>query len=161
MNRPLRLANCAALAAAIGFGTPAARADDPALPVPLPAKYREECGACHTAYPPGLLPTASWQRLTANLPHHFGTDASLDPATVAELAGWLDANAGSHRKVRRSVAAPPDDRITRSAWFVREHDEIAPAPWKLPAAKSAANCAACHQRADQGDVDEDHVRIPR
>ena len=55
----------------------------------------------------------------------------------------------------------PQDRITRTAWFVRKHDEVAPATWKLPAIKSAANCGACHTTADQGDFNENKIRIPR
>ncbi len=30
-----------------------------------------------------------------------------------------------------------EDRITRAAWFLREHDEVPPPTWKLPAVKSA------------------------
>lgn len=43
----------------------------------------------------------------------------------------------------------------------REHVEIGPATWKLPAVKSAANRSACHKHAAQGDFNEDHIRIPR
>ena len=32
---------------------------DSAPSVPLLPKYRQECSACHVAYPPGMLPTAS------------------------------------------------------------------------------------------------------
>ncbi|MBT9457455.1 MAG: diheme cytochrome c [Burkholderiaceae bacterium] len=126
--------------------------------VPLNPKYQQECAACHLAYPPGMLPAASWQRMMTQLPQHFGSDASLDPATLKELSSWLGANAGTYKRVREE---PPQDRITRSAWFVRKHDEVAAATWKLPAVKSAANCAACHTRADQGDFNERYVRIPR
>ena len=126
--------------------------------VPLLPKYQQECAACHLAYPSGLLPASSWQRLMNNLPHHFGTDASLDAATVQELSAWLDANAGTYRRVRE---APPDDRITSSAWFVRKHDEVPAETWKRPAVKSAANCAACHMHAEQGVFNEHDVRIPR
>ena len=56
--------------------------------------------------------------------------------------------------------APPNDRITESAWFVREHRGIDPAVWKLPSVKSAAQCAACHTGADRGDFDDDRIRIP-
>lgn len=132
--------------------------DRGAARVPLLPKYRQECAACHVPYPPGLLPAASWQRLMDNLPNHFGTDASLDAATVRELAGWLDAHAATGK---RAAEPPPQDRITRSTWFVREHREVAPASWKLPAVKSPANCSACHQQADQGDFNERNVRIPR
>ena len=143
---------------ALAFAS-AAWADGPrAAPLPLLPQYQQECAACHLAYPPGLLPAASWQRLMANLPRHFGTDASLDAATAQQLSAWLSANAASGKRVR---AAPPEDRITRSAWFVREHDEVPAATWKLPAVKSAAHCAACHTRAEQGDFDERNIRLPR
>lgn len=123
---------------------------------PLPA-YAQECGACHVAYPASVLPAASWQRLMGNLPRHFGVDASLEAATAQPLAAWLAAHAASGRR----ATAPPDDRITRSAWFVREHDDVAPSAWQRPAIKSAANCGACHAGAEQGDFDEHRVRIPR
>ncbi len=125
----------------------------PALP-----KYQQECAACHVAYPPGLLPAASWQRLMSNLPRHFGTDASLDPATAKEISTWLTQNAATRKRL---AAPPPEDRITRSDWFVRKHDEVPAATWKRASIKSASNCSACHSRADQGDFDEDSVRIPR
>lgn len=148
-------------AAALGFVAAATADDDtPGRRTPLLPKYRQECAACHMAYPPGMLPAASWQRLMADLPRHFGTDASLDPAAVKELDAWLRTHAGSDRKVHRDTA-PPQDRITRSSWFVREHDEVAPGTWKLPAVKSASNCAACHRSADQGVFDEHDIRIPR
>ena len=120
--------------------------------------YTQECSSCHVAYPPGLLPSASWQRLMGNLSRHYGTDASLDPASLKELTSWLVANAGSYRRV---AEAPPEDRITRSAWFFRKHDEVPARTWKLPAVKRPSNCVACHARADQGDFDEHNVRIPR
>ena len=78
----------------------------------------------------------------ANLPRHFGTDASLDPATAQDAVDL--AGTPTPAATRRAREAPPEDRITRSAWFVREHDEVPAATWKRPAVKSAANCAACH-----------------
>jgi len=139
---------------------PHALADDrqAAARAPVLPKYRMECAACHVAYPPGMLPATSWQRLMNDLPNHYGSDASLDPATVKELSAWLSANAGSQKRVGEE---PPQDRITRSAWFIRKHDELAPAAWKLPAVQSPANCVACHAQADQGDFNEHNVRIPR
>ena len=125
---------------------------------PMLSIYREECAACHIAYPPGLLPAASWQRLMDGLPHHFGVDASLDVESTKSVGAWLAANAASSRRAREE---PPGDRITRSSWFVREHDEVPASAWQRPAIKSPANCAACHAQADQGDFDEHRVRIPR
>ncbi len=126
--------------------------------VALFPKYKQECGACHVAYPPGMLPADSWRRQLGNLPNHYGTDASLDATTLGELSAWLGANAGTGRRMRE---APPQDRITLSAWFIRKHDEVPGAAWKQPAVKSASNCTACHTQADQGDFNEHTVRIPR
>ncbi|MDO8419979.1 MAG: diheme cytochrome c [Rubrivivax sp.] len=157
-RRPALLATLATLA--LG---PTARADDDprSPPAPLWPRYQQECAACHVAYPPGLLPAASWQRLMSNLPRHFGTDASLDAATAKELGGWLNQHAGTARKVQRDPTPPPEDRITRAAWFANEHRKVPAPTWKLPAVKSAANCAACHIRADEGDFSERNIRIPR
>jgi hypothetical protein len=156
--RPAALHALFALCCAASWQPAVADGDRRIAAVPLLPKYRQECAACHVAYPPGMLPAASWQRLMNNLPRHFGTDASLDPSAVKELSGWLAANAGTGK---RAGDAPPQDRITRSAWFVRQHDEVASATWKLPAVKSPANCSACHTQADQGDFNEHRVRIPR
>ncbi len=123
----------------------------------VPAAYTQECAACHTGYPPGMLPARSWQRIMTGLDKHYGTDASLDAATVRQLSGWLQVNAGTYKRVGE---APPEDRITQSAWFVRKHDEVAPSVWKLASVKSAAHCAACHTGADQGDYSERTLRTP-
>ena len=48
-------------------------------------RYAQECAACHMAYPPGLLPAASWHRIMGRLERHFGSEASLDEASVREI----------------------------------------------------------------------------
>lgn len=137
-----------------------ARADGPGPRPPLLPKYEQECAACHIAYPPGLLPALSWQRLMNSLDAHYGTDASLDAASVQEIAQWLAQHAGTYKRV---AEAPPENRITRSAWFLRKHraDEVPPELWRHPAVKSAANCAACHSQAAQGRFNERDIRLPR
>jgi mono/diheme cytochrome c family protein len=150
--RPLLLAALSALTLT------AAQADGGGLlPRDTPSGYTQECAACHTAYPPGMLPAASWARIMGGLDKHYGTDASLDAATVTVLSAWLQTHAGTHKRVQ---VAPPEDRITRSAWFLREHRKLDPAVWTHISVKSAANCAACHTGADQGDFDEDRLRFP-
>lgn len=123
---------------------------------PLP-RYQQECAACHIAYPPGMLPAQSWQHILGNLEHHFGTNASLDAASVKQIEGWLVAHAAQGGTAAK---APPEDRITRSRWFAAAHDEVSPSVWRLAAVKSPSNCAACHRRADQGNFDERYIRIP-
>ena len=126
--------------------------------VPLLPAYVQECGSCHVAYPPGLLPAASWGRLMSGLDRHFGTDASVDAAAAAEIGADHERYSASGKRAR---GASGGLRITESAWFVHEHDEVPAAVWTRPAVKSPANCAACHRGAEQGDFDEDRVRIPR
>jgi hypothetical protein len=144
---------------ALACALPAAWADSREMPANamLPA-YKQECAACHMAYPPGMLPASSWSRMLKGLGQHYGTDASLDPAMVRQISTWLEAHAGTYKRVRE---APPQDRITQSAWFERKHREVEPAVWKRAAVGSRANCMACHTRADQGDFDDDRVRIPK
>jgi hypothetical protein len=126
--------------------------------VPALPQYQAECSACHVAFPASGLPAASWARLMQNLPQHFGTDASLDPATTRQISQWLQANAAPGR---RAQDTPPEDRITRSAWFVREHHEISSATWQRASIGKPSNCAACHTGAPQGRFSEHDVRIPR
>lgn len=123
----------------------------------LPA-YKQECAACHQAYPPGFLPGPSWARMMNGLDKHYGTDASLDATTVRQINGWLQANAGTYKRVNEQ---PPEDRITRSAWFERKHRKIDPLVWKHTAVKSAANCMACHTGADKGNYDDDSITFPK
>ncbi len=124
---------------------------------PLLPAYVQECGACHAPYAPALLPAASWQRLMGGLRQHFGTDASLGASEQQTLSQWLQQNAGG----KRGREEPPQDRITRAAWFTREHREVAPAVWTRAAVKSRANCGACHGQAAQGRYSEHDVRIPQ
>ena len=144
---------------ALACALPAAWADSREMPASamLPA-YKQECAACHMAYPPGMLPASSWSRMMSGLNQHYGTDASLDAAMVRQIGTWLEAHAGTYKRVRE---APPQDRITQSAWFERKHREVEPAVWKRAAVGSPANCMACHTRADHGDFDDDRVRIPK
>jgi mono/diheme cytochrome c family protein len=136
----------------------AARADGGVrMPQHVPPAYTQECASCHTAYPPGLLPARSWQRVMSGLERHYGTDASLDAQTLQQINTWLQAHAGTYK---RAGEEPPQDRIIRSAWFERKHRDIDPAVWKLPSVKSAANCTACHAGADRGRFDDHDLRMP-
>jgi hypothetical protein len=125
-------------------------------PAPNPL-VKTECGSCHIAYPPQLLPAQSWRALMAGLDKHFGTDASLDPQTAAMITAFLEQNAGRER----SSSAQPVLRISETRWFVHEHDEVPASVWKNPKVKSPSNCSACHSNAEQGDYSERGVHIPK
>ncbi len=128
------------------------------MPSAVPPAYVQECASCHTAYPPGMLPARSWQRIMGQLNQHYGTDAALDTAAATQqIAQWLQAHAGTYKRVREE---PPQDRITRSAWFERKHRKIDATTWQLASVKSPANCGACHAGADRGQFDDDNLTLP-
>lgn len=157
LNWRTRLVTTAAMAALSGV----AHADTLAVSGASHPFYAQECSACHVAYPPGLLPAASWQRVMGTLNKHFGTDASLDDAKATrEVTQWLVANAGTYRRVTEE---PPNDRISQSAWFLRKHreGEVPAGVWKRASVGSPANCGACHPGASKGHFNEHDVRIPK
>ncbi len=121
---------------------------------PANAAWQAECGSCHVAYPPRLLPAQSWRALMAGLDRHFGTDASLDKPAAREISAFLEKNAG---RPDASVRL----RITETRWFRHEHDEISARTWNNPRIKSPANCAACHIQAQSGNFSEHGIRIPK
>lgn len=121
------------------------------------AKYVEECGSCHVAYPPQLLEAQGWRALMTGLDRHFGADASLDARTAAEINAWLERNAGTRARLA-SVAEP---RISATRWFRHEHDEVPASLWRSAGVKTPANCSACHRAAEKGDYSERSLRLPR
>lgn len=138
----------------------AAIADGSRLQMPAnpPAVFVNECASCHMAFSPRLLPAESWNRVMNGLSKHYGVDASLTDSQATEIRRWLTANAANGGK---QSTPPPEDRITKSAWFIKKHHEISPATWARASIKSAANCAACHSQAEKGLFDERHIRIPK
>ena len=141
----------------LAAGLPAlAWADGEPSRVPLTPAYVQECGACHVAFAPGLLPASSWQHLMGGLSRHYGSDASLDGASNQAIGAWLKA----HAATRKRNEAPPDDRITKAGWFTREHREVA-GVIGTARVKSATDCAACHTRAAEGSYREREIRVPR
>jgi cytochrome c553 len=132
--------------------------DDERMPAVKNIAWQTECGSCHVAFPPRLLPAESWRAVMSGLDKHFGSDASLDPAAAKEIGAFLQKNAGSNR---HTSSGKPVLRITETRWFVREHDEVSDRTWKNPKVKSAANCAACHTEAESGNYSEHGIRIPR
>ncbi len=134
-----------------------ALADKAPMPADAPKSYEAECAGCHMAYPPGLLSQKNWQNIMGSLGKHFGTDASLDAKSKTEITNWLVKHAASKYKYS---ALAPDNRISKSAWFIKEHDEVRAEVWKRPSVKSAANCMACHKDAASGGFNEKNLQVP-
>ncbi|VAW70305.1 diheme cytochrome c [hydrothermal vent metagenome] len=130
--------------------------------------YTEECGSCHMAYPPGLLPARSWDKIIAGLEDHFGDNAELDAETAQSISQHLQNNSADQSSYRRSHkfnrSINADDtpmRISDVRYFKHEHNEI---PNRMvsgnPQVKSFSQCDACHAKAEQGEFNEHNVRIP-
>ena len=133
-------------------------------------QYKEECGSCHFAYQPGLLPEKSWEKLlTAKALHdHFGEVADLDKETLQALREYVLANSAdkSYYKIARKINKATEDgeaplRITEVRYIKRKHHDI---PEKMVKdnkdVKSLSYCNVCHQKAEKGIFKEDTVSIP-
>ncbi|MFO7541367.1 MAG: diheme cytochrome c [Thiobacillus sp.] len=144
-------------------------ANESPFPMPAGPVYIEECGSCHTAYAPGLLPARSWDRMMGELNRHFGEDASLDPETTRRLAMELRARASDSSRAdslmrRINAAIPPGEapqRITQTAFFKFMHDEVPASIWTRAKIGNPSNCGACHVNADTGRYAEREVKIPK
>lgn len=156
--RPLLMAALAATAVCAQAKYNGEDRGKPVMPAEVNAKWHAECSSCHMAYPPGLLPAASWKKVMAGLDKHFGTDASLAAADTTEITNYLTKYPSN-----RWTASTAPLRITDSQWFKSKHlsGEIAAEVWKRAAVKSPGNCSACHAGADKGDFNEHNIKIPK
>lgn len=147
------------LVMASGGNTDVAPVDNP--------KYAKECGACHMAYQPGLLPERSWRKLMDGLHDHFGENAELSDADRQELADYLVKNAAERANYKRSAQvahsiAKSDTplRITKVPYFVKEHREVANKVRGNDKIKSLSQCEQCHQKANDGSYAEGEINVP-
>jgi len=124
--------------------------------------YTEECGACHLAYPPGLLTVKSWQGIMAGLEDHFGENAELDEETSTHIFQYLEQYAlapGQQTRIGKLIRNMPDNppfRITELPAFISAHEEIAE---RMKVAKLATGflspCADCHRSAASSIFDKE------
>jgi hypothetical protein len=129
--------------------------------------WREECGACHLAFHPNLLPQRSWRALMAGQSDHFGSDLALDTNMQSKILAFLVANAGEKSsreaayKIDRSIPASMTPlRISQTPYWLAKHGDINASVWRLPGVKSRSNCAACHLDAEAGTFEDSAMRIP-
>lgn len=132
------------------------------------AQWREECGSCHLAFHPTLLPSRSWVRLMNEQGQHFDSDLGLDAATLAALLSFMTGNAAERHqtepatKIDLSLKADVTPlRITETPYWIKKHRDIAQADWDSPLVKSKSNCAACHLDAEDGTFEDAAMRIPK
>jgi mono/diheme cytochrome c family protein len=136
-------------------------ADRMPIPADAPPAFKAECGSCHMAFPPALLAADDWHRVMTSLDKHYGDNATLDEPARKQIEDFLVRNAGTGRRTEGAStggAVPP--RLTLTGWFRHKHDEVPRAVWKDKRVGSAANCAACHPRAEAGSFSEHEIRMP-
>jgi hypothetical protein len=138
------------------------------LPYPVNPKYTEECGSCHVAYSPSLLPARSWRKTMASLDKHFDSDASIEEPVRVALERHLVENAMDSEEatcrmdmMNRGLSARDVPlRITATPYFRRIHKAIGSTVWQHEKVGSSANCGACHSHADKGRYASSELRLP-
>ncbi len=132
-------------------------------------KYRHECGSCHIAYSPGLLPSRSWDLVLQRLDKHFGETVSLRPEERAAISSYLASNAMDHSAYAGSrvlLEKLPDNytppRIMLMPYLAYNHAVIREAISKngKVEVKRLANCSQCHTKAEAGSFSIDELFIP-
>jgi cytochrome b len=134
--------------------------------LPENATYEKECGACHYAFHPSLLPASSWAGLMTTLDDHFGEDASLDGTTATLLIAWLVGNSSETfdtEPANRFRTVSPDDpfRVSSTPYWVGKHADISPNVFVSKSVRGKANCHACHRDAKSGRYDDQAISIPK
>ena len=137
------------------------------FPLVTDAAYRKECGACHMAFPPQLLPERSWQRVMGSLDSHFGDSAKLDSSTQQKISAYLAGNSADRANNAESMQimaslrnGDTPDRISKVPYIEGMHAAVLEPRWKgTPRPKTLAECSVCHFRADTGDFFERRFKV--
>lgn len=130
--------------------------------------YINECGSCHFAYQPGLLPSNAWKKMMSDLSNHFNTDASIDDEDFKLLSKYLDDNSAeknmhykrSNRIVSSIKSGQIPNSISETPYMIRKHDEIRKDLITQKEVKGLFNCMACHKTANKGIYSERDILIP-
>lgn len=136
------------------ISSPVFAGDDP-IQLSTNQLTKNECGACHFAYPASMLPVASWRKIMGDLENHFGEDASLEIEAIQEITQYLVMQA-SDTKPRFSKfvhgldAQNPPVRITETEYWIKKHFAISKEYLPSGLAGLKANCPVCHLRAEDG-----------
>ncbi|MCF6280620.1 MAG: cytochrome b/b6 domain-containing protein [Candidatus Polarisedimenticolaceae bacterium] len=131
------------------------------------ALWREECGSCHLAFHPSLLPARSWQKMLREQATHFEEDLFLEADTINALQIFLTNNAAEWAateaawKINHSIAENETPlSITETGYWQEKHGELADAVWQTDPVKGKSDCAACHLDADLGTFEDGAMHLP-
>ena len=131
------------------------------------ATWRAECGGCHLAYHPVLLPARSWEGLMTGQADHFGDDLALDADTVAAITAFLRANAAESEQTEAAwkinTTTPAREaplQITATRHWRAAHRDIPDKTFETAPVNGRHDCAACHLDAEQGTFEDGAMRLP-
>lgn len=131
-------------------------AEAPAAVVQDPL-FEAECGACHEAWHPSLLPARSWVLMMASQADHFGEDLLLSPEVAGRVQDFLVRHAAELTETeaawRVARLTPPEDsplRITQTPMWVEAHRTLPESTFQAEPVRSPNRCAACHEDAATG-----------
>jgi len=134
----------------------------------IPPIYQKECGSCHMAFPPNLLPAESWIKMMNSLNDHFGDDASINDAAKKEIEAFLVTYAAETSREEASIKfirsigkENPPVKITDIPYWKEKHRPIHQVIYQRSSVKSKINCVACHKLAESGSFEDNDIRIPK
>lgn len=149
------------------YRAPTTRAALAGTVTPVERAWRKECGACHFAFPPELMPERTWRHIFANLEHHYGQDAWLPQRTRDTLARYAITHSAEHVPTKAGFLlwhrAKPDTiplRITASPYWKHLHGRIPAAVFRRPEIGDRTNCGACHRLAVAGSFEGADIHVP-
>lgn len=126
-------------------------------PPALDPLYARECGDCHEAWHPSLLPARSWLLLMATQDDHFGEDLGLAPALAGQLQELLVLHAAelspTEAAWRVARGTPPDQsplRVTDTPAWREAHADLPEETFPSEPVRSRNRCEACHEDAATG-----------
>lgn len=126
--------------------------------------FVQECGSCHTLYPPKLLPEKSWRLIMADLENHFGDDASLNKSDELSILNFLTKYSAENSKheasvnILDSIGNKDIIAITKTNYWKRRHHDISNQIFKHDQVKSKANCKACHSDVEKGFIEDENIK---
>ena len=153
-----------ATAIAVGFGYAAMWSpidqerrtrEDAAVKATLKAQaWSRECGSCHLAYSPALLPLASWKRTLDEQEKHFGEDLALGAAAVRRLLEHAGSVATPSWAAWKLASAVPTGEapleISTTPFWRAAHATLQEGDFKPPRSAGRHDCEACHRDAASG-----------
>ncbi|MBD2439696.1 cytochrome C [Nostoc sp. FACHB-110] len=101
--------------------------------------YRENCGTCHIAIPPEVLPTQTWKNLLEDS-QHYGTQVQplVDPGRILV---WRYLSTFSRTQLQDEETPY---RLNKSRFFSALHPKV-----KLPRPVQLDSCVSCHPSASE------------